>query len=102
LAKTGNKLLKRTMYLVAMTAVKREPWRTMYRTLCKRMAVYNPKTGKWKGRMKALGHICGRLIGLMYILLRRDYNLVARTPKGKRLPPPELYCAEKHMRTGGR
>lgn len=104
LAKSGNQLLKWTMYMVVMTAVRREPWRSIYKTLCKRMAVYNPKTGRWKGRMKAIGHIAGRMIGLIYVLLRRDYDLICSTPKGAKLPEPEVYDVAKHMkvRRGGR
>lgn len=100
LAKSGNKLLKKTMYLVVMNAIKHEPWRTIYRDLCKRMAVYNPKTGKWKGRMKAIGHIAGRMIKIMYVLLRRDYLLSQMTEAGRKLPEPECYNVAKHMRGG--
>lgn len=102
LAKSGNKHLKRTMYLIVMNAIKREPWKGIYLELCKRMATYNPKTKKWKGRMKAIGHICGRMIKLMFILLRRDDDVLRSTPKGKELPKPELYSAAKHMMRGGR
>lgn len=98
LAKGGNRLLKRTLYLIAMNAIKTEPWRSIYKTLCARMAVYNPKTRKWRGRRKAIGHICGKMIKLMYALLKKDYLLVSGWQgRVEDLPGPECYCAERHM-----
>lgn len=98
LAKGGNRLLKRTLYLIAMNAIKVEPWKSIYKTLCARMAIYNPKTKKWRGRRKALGHICGKMIKLMYALLKKDYILVSEWQgRIEDLPQPECYDAERHM-----
>jgi hypothetical protein len=46
-----------------------------------------------------MGHIAGRMIGIMYVLLKKDADLLASIKEGDPVPEPELYSSEKHEKT---
>jgi hypothetical protein len=47
---------------------------------------------------KALGHVIGRLLTLIYALLRQDDELLSHLPPGANPPDPVLYDPELHKR----
>ncbi len=97
----GNVALKRTMCLVAFSAIANDlDWQAEYAQLVERICPLDERTLEHRHRMKAIGHICGRLIKVMYVLLRRDYALQQRTPEGEPLPEPELYDPARHRVLG--
>jgi transposase len=94
----GNKLLKRTMYLVALLAIRRDPtWRALYDRLVIRKCEYDARLGCYRGKRKVIGRICGQLIGIMYFLLRKDADLLANLKPGEETPAPELYDSDKFL-----
>src|SRR6266700_6472797 len=69
----GSRELKRVMYLVAWNAIKAETeWASLYKRLVPRLCSYDERTQAHKGKGKALGHVIGRLITLIYALLKQD------------------------------
>src|SRR6266536_1072794 len=97
LDKGGNVLLKRTMYLIAISAIRSDPsWKLLYNRLVERKCDYDARTGKYRGKMKVIGRIAGQIIGVLYVLLRKDYDLLAALAPDEKPPPPELYDVHKH------
>ena len=97
LASAGNRRLKHTLYLVAISAVRMDtPWRDLYNRLVPMKSVYDDRLGRYRGRMKVVGRVAGQIVNVIYVLLKRDYDQVAITIEGDEPPPPELYDAAKH------
>jgi transposase len=103
LAPGGSREMKRVMYLVAWNAIKGETeWANLYKRLVPRLCTYDERTQAYKGRGKAIGHVIGRLITLIYALLRQDNETLSHLAPGTQPPDPVLYDAELHRlhRTG--
>ena len=97
LNKSGNALLKQTMYLVVMNAIQHdETWKALYTRMVEKKCAYDAKSGKYKGRMKVLGHVAGEMIEIMYVLLRKDYDLLSALQDGQTPPAPQLYDPLRH------
>ncbi len=99
----GSREMKKVMYLVAWNAISRETeWAKLYKRLVPRLCSYDERTQTYKGKGKALGHVIGRLITLIYALLRQDYETLSHLTPGKEPPEPVLYDPElhKHHRAG--
>lgn len=97
LEKEGNRLLKHTLYLITLGAVRLDgPWRDLYNRLVPLKCQYDERLKRYRGRMKVIGRIAGQIVQVIYTLLKRDYDVLQRTPAGTPPPPPELYEAVKH------
>lgn len=99
----GSREMKRVMYLVAWNAIKGQTeWATLYKRLVPRLCTYDERLQVYKGRGKALGHVIGRLITLIYALLRQDHQTLSHLAPGTKPPEPVLYDPELHRfhRTG--
>lgn len=95
--------MKKTMYLVAWTAIRTETeWAKIYERLVPRKCRYDEKLQVYKGKGTVLGRIAGQIISLVYMLLRRDYELLSHLAPGAKPPEPQLYDATVHRkhRTG--
>jgi hypothetical protein len=91
--------MKKVMYLLAWHAITSETeWASLYQRLVPRLCSYDEKTQTYKGRGKAVGHVIGRLITLIYALLRQDYEMLSHLPPGMKPPEPVLYDPELHKR----
>lgn len=97
LMKGGNRIMKHTTYILAWLAVRQDTeWREIYQRLVERMCPYDASKKTRVGRNKALGRICGQILGTIYALLKHDATMVANTPEGEKLPTPRLYDREYH------
>ncbi len=99
----GSRLMKKTMYLVAWTAIRTETeWAKIYERLVPLKCRYDEKLQVYKGKGTVLGRIAGQLISLIYLLLKRDYELLSHLAPGVKPPEPQLYDAAVHRkhRTG--
>lgn len=99
----GNKLLKSTLYFIAVNAVRHDPtWKTLFDRLVQRKCNLDIRTGKYRGVKKVYGRICGQIVGILYILLKKDADLVRTWQGPGGLPEPELYSAARHaINVGG-
>lgn len=106
LTRGGSRLTRRAMYLVVWRAIKSDTeWRALYERLMPLKCKYNARTKKYEGRNKVIGRLAGAIIGTMYSLLRRDYDMLEALRPGEEIPEPTLYSREKHRahrQRGGR
>ena len=103
LTKGGSREMKKIMYLVAWNAIKTETeWANLYKRLVPRLCPYDERTQTYKGKAKAVGHVIGRLITLIYALLKQDDETLSHLAPGTPPPEPVLYDPEvhRHHRTG--
>ncbi|MBO0793690.1 MAG: IS110 family transposase [Ktedonobacteraceae bacterium] len=99
LTQGGSREMKKIMYLVAWRAVGTETERAnLYKRLVPRLCVYDERTQAYKGKGKALGHVIGRLITLIYALLKQDDEMLSHLPPGTEPPEPVLYDPNLHKR----
>lgn len=99
LTKGGSCEMKKVMFLVAWRAIRTDTeWAKLYRRLVPRLCSYDERMQIHKGKGKVLGHIIGRLITLIFALLKKDYELLYRLSPGAEPPPPTLYDPELHQR----
>ena len=99
LTKGGSRETKKVMYLVAWHAIKDgTEWASLYKRLVPRLCTYDERTQTFKGRGKAVGHVIGRLITLIYALLKQDDETLSHLPPGTPPPEPVLYDPEVHRR----
>ncbi len=103
LTRRGSREMKKIMYLVAWHAIGTETeWAKLYKRLVPRLCTYDERTQSYKGKGKVLGHIIGRLITLIYALLKQDDETLSHLTLGTQPPEPVLYDPELHRkhRTG--
>src|SRR6266480_4652976 len=74
LAKGGSREMKRAMFLIVLTAnrMKETEWAKLYERLVPRLCIYDERTQSYRGKGKVIGHVAGRLIFLIYALLKKD------------------------------
>src|SRR5205807_5360350 len=53
-------------------------------------------------RNKVVGRICGQIIGVVFTLLRNDYDMLASLEPGQEPPEPMLYSRDHHRRSLGK
>jgi transposase len=92
LTRGGSRLLKHTLYFIALRAIKEDTeWRRLYERLVPLKCPYDARTGRYLGKRRVIGRICGDLAERIYLLLARDQRLLAHLPAGTAPPPPVLY-----------
>lgn len=97
LDRRGNRLLKSTLFLIGLRAVKEDTqWKVLYDRLVPLKCIWDERVGRYRGRMKVIGRIIGQMLGVAYTLLKRDYDVQASTAPGKEPAAPELYDVTKH------
>ena len=92
LSPRGVRQTKWTMYLVVWRAM----WKMIYERLLPRKCRTDERTHRLIGREKVIGQIAGQMTSVIYALLKRDHELLARTEPGKEPPEPTLYDREVH------
>lgn len=96
-SKAGNRLLKSVMFFVTLQAVKQPTvWRDIYGPLVERLCPYDAKLKKRVDRMKVIIRIGNQILRLIYLLLRKDYDLLQSLPEGAPIPKPTLYDEQYH------
>ncbi|HEX3643189.1 MAG TPA: IS110 family transposase [Ktedonobacteraceae bacterium] len=103
LTKGGSRLLKATIYMIAWACVRHDTeFKAVYERLIPIKCRYDKRTGTYRGRNKVVGRICGQIIGVIYVLLRQDYDLLAALEPGQEPPDPTLYSRDHHRRSFGK
>jgi transposase len=101
LTRSGNRLLRDTMYLVGWHAIRYDTeWRKIYQRLVPVKCAWNPRTKQYEGKNKVLGRVIGQVIGLIFLLLKKDAVLRSHH-KGDNLPEPTVYDRAFHARRRG-
>lgn len=98
LPKRRGSLLKSAIYLIVFNGLKVSPaWQILYEHYCEKLCPLDERTGEYKEKRRAMTRIISGLIDMMYLLLRRDYELVTSWNAEEPLPDPELYDGKRHL-----
>lgn len=103
LSPRGVRYTKWAMYLIVWRAIQWDSeWKEIYERLLPRKCRTDERTHRLIGREKVIGRLAGQMISVIYALLKRDHELLARTEPGKQPQEPTLYDREVHHqhRTG--
>jgi transposase len=94
----GNRVMKHMMYWIVASAIQQHgsEWASLYARLVQAKCPYDERTGSRTGRKRVMGRIAGQMIEVMYALLKRDAEILYKTPPGKAPPPPGLYDPALH------
>jgi transposase len=96
----GQRQMKRMMMLVVWQVIRlnNSEWAKIYERLVRRKCSFNEKTREYTGRLKVIGRIAGQMISTIFVLLKRDQELLASLPPGTKPPEPALYDPDVHRR----
>jgi transposase len=91
----GIRVMKGMIYLIVLQLVhlKDNEFARSYERLVLRKCAYDERRKQYIGKNKVIGRIAGQLIGIIFTLLKRDQEVVA---KGGNVLPPERYDPEIH------
>jgi transposase len=94
----GNRMLKQATYMIVVNFLKDHEghWRKKYDRLVERKCNYDGRLKKYTGTMKVIARIAGDLLASMWLLLRKDYDLLQSLEPGQEPPAPELYGEKRH------
>lgn len=99
LTKGGSREMKKVMFLVAWKAIQTDTeCAKLYKCLVPRLCSYDDRMQAYKGKGKVLGHSIGRLIVLIFALLKKDYEVLSQLSPGTEPPAPTLYDPQLHHR----
>jgi transposase len=99
LSKGGNKILKQAIFFAAFQAIREDTeLKAKYDKLVVRKCNLDLRTGKYVGKMKCVGRIAGDIITLIYVLLKKDYDLLQSLSPGQEPPEPTLYDRDLHRK----
>ncbi len=87
------------MYLVVWRAIQWDAdWKEVYERLVARKCHVDERTRRLVGREKVSGWLAGQMTSVIFVLLKKDQELLAHLPPGARPPEPQLYDAELHRK----
>lgn len=93
----GRKPMKKAMYLIVWRAIQQDSvFKDNYERLVKSHCPYDASKNEYVGKNKVIGRICGQYIGVIFALLKADYDLLAALGDGEEPPEPTLYDSERH------
>lgn len=94
----GQRQMKRTMLLIVWSVIRQAEceWAKIYERLVRRKCSFNEKTRQYTGRLMVVGRIAGQIISTIFVLLKRDQELLLKLPPSKEPPEPALYDPEVH------
>lgn len=100
LGRSGTRTMKQAMFLIVGNAVQLEcEWARIYARLVKKKCVYSERKQAYVGKVAVMGRIAGQMIGLIYMLLKRDADLQrhhGHWSPAAALPEPTLYDPAIH------
>lgn len=97
LSPRGVRQMKQTMYLIVWRAIQWDAeWKAMYERLVLRKCHSDERTRKLIGREKVIGRLAGQMTSVIYVLLKKDQELLSHLAPGAEPPEPGLYDPELH------
>ncbi len=98
LTRGGTRTMKATLYLVVGNAIQQPEceWARLYARLVPRKCSYDERRQRYVGKNKVMARIAGQLVSTIYVLLKRDAELLARSAPGRLPPEPVLYDPAVH------
>jgi transposase len=97
LSPRGVRQMKHTMYLIVWRAIQWDAdWKELYERLLDRKCRSDERTRRLIGREKVIGRLAGQMTGIIFVLLKKDQELLASLPPGTQPPEPALYDPAIH------
>lgn len=97
LSPRGVRQMKQTMYLIVWRAMQWDSdWKEIYERLVARKCHTDERTRRLVGREKVIGRLAGQMTAVVYVLLKRDQELLAHLAPGAKPPEPQLYDSALH------
>lgn len=95
----GVRAMRQTMYLVVWRAIQWDTdWKAVYERLVARKCHVDERTRRLVGREKVIGRLAGQMTAVIFVLLKKDQELLAHLAPGTKPPEPQLYDAELHRK----
>lgn len=100
LTRGGTRTMKQILFLVVFQAIRLQDneWAKLYNRLVKARCPFDERTQSYVGKTRVIGRVAGQMTEAIYALLKRDMELLSRTPPGQEPLPPLLYDPEVHQR----
>src|SRR5258708_23415122 len=93
----SNRLLKRVVYLIVWNLISEDSkWRELDQRLLPIKCAYDSRLKTYRGKNKVIGRVAGQFLGVVYSLLRRDYDMLNTLEPGAEVPEPMLYDRALH------
>jgi hypothetical protein len=97
LSPRGVRQMKHTMYLIVWRAIQWDAdWKEVYERLLARKCHTDERTHRLTGREKVIGRLAGQMTSVIFVLLKKDQELLARLAPGATPPEPTLYDPALH------
>lgn len=95
----GVRSMRQTMYLIVWRAIQWDPdWKEVYDRLVARKCHVDEPTRRVVGREKVIGRLAGQMTTVIFVLLKKDQEILAHLPSGGVPPDPQLYDAALHRK----
>jgi transposase len=97
LSPTGTRATRALLYLAVCNAIQEDcQFAHLHHRLVPKKCAYNERKGDYVGKNTVIGTVAGRMISMIYMLLRSDAELLATVPPDMEPPAPKLYDYEVH------
>jgi transposase len=97
LSPTGTRSTRALLYMAVCAAIREDnQFANLYQRLVPKKCSYDERKQDYVGRNRVIGTVAGRMICMIYMLLRTDAELLATVPADMEPPAPKLYDPEVH------
>jgi hypothetical protein len=97
LSPTGTRATRSLLYLAVGNAMQKDcQFADLYQRLVPKKCSYDERKQDYVGKTKVIGTVAGRMISMLYMLLRSDAELLASVPPDMEPPAPKLYDYAVH------
>jgi transposase len=95
----GVRSMRQTMYLIVWRAIQWDTdWKEVYDRLVARKCHVDERTRRLVGREKVIGRLAGQMTSVIFVLLKKDQELLAHLAPGATPPEPQLYDSALHRK----
>jgi transposase len=96
----GVRALKQALFLAAWGAIRdgNNEFARLYERLVPRKCAFDERKREYIGKNKVVGRVAGQLVTVLFTLLKRDQEVLAKANGNPLLPEPTLYDPTLHRR----
>jgi transposase len=95
----GVRSMRQTMYLIVWRAIQWDAdWKEVYDRLVARKCHVDERTRRLVGREKVIGRLAGQMTSVIFVLLKKDQEMLSHLAPGATPPEPQLYDSDLHRK----